>query len=71
MSWKASERAASYHVTYSDDGGQSWHLAALAHEGTSLTIDNADASKTYVVGVRAGNAFGFSGWTDSAPAGPP
>ena len=71
VSWSAAERAASYHVTYSYDGGQSWHLAALAHEGTSLTIDNADAGKTYVVGVRAGNAYGFSGWTDSAPAGPP
>ena len=71
VSWTAAERAASYHVTYSDDGGQSWMLAALKRKGTSLTIDNVDAGKTYVVGVRAENAAGFSGWTNSGSAIPP
>ena len=71
VSWSAAERAATYHVTYTDDGGQSWQLAVLKHQGTSLTIDDADASKTYVVGVRAENAGGFSGWTNSASASPP
>ena len=69
VSWTAAERAATYHVTYSDDG-RSWQLAALKHQGTSLTIDNADPGKTYVVGVRAENAGGFSGWTNSDPATP-
>ena len=71
VSWTAAERAASYHVTYSDDGGQSWLLAAASHPGTSLTIADADASKTYIVGVRAGNAGGFGGWTNSLPTSPP
>ena len=70
VSWTAGERAASYHVTYSDDGGQSWQLADRERQETFLTID-ADASKTYIVGVRAENAGGFSGWTNSASASPP
>ena len=71
VSWTAAERAASYHVTYSDDDGQSWQLADGARQGTSLTIKDADAGKTYIVGIRAQNAGGFSGWTDSPPAAPP
>ena len=71
VSWKAPERAVTYHVTYSSNNGKSWRLAALKLPGTSLTIDNVDASKTYIVGVRAENPGGFSGWTNSPPAAPP
>ena len=51
--WDAPGGATKYHVTYTDNGGQSWSLAALAHTETSITITGADNSKTYVVGVRA------------------
>ena len=69
-SWPASDGATKYHVTYSDDGGASWSLAASEHAETSITINNADSTKSYIVGVRAGNDAGWSGWTDSneAPA---
>ena len=68
--WPAVSGAAKYHVTYSSDDKQNWSLAAFDHAGSSITISGADNAKTYVVGVRAGNADGWSGWTDSAPAGP-
>ena len=71
VSWPAAARAASYHVTYTSDNGASWQLAALEHTGTSLTISGVDSTKTYIVGVRAKNAGGASGWVNSAPAAPP
>ena len=71
VSWPAAARADSYHVTYTGDNGTSWQLAALEHTGTSLTINNVDSSKTYLVGVRAKNAAGYSGWVNSDPAAPP
>ena len=71
VSWPAAARADSYHVTYTGDNGTSWQLAALEHTGTSLTINDVDSSKTYMVGVRAKNAGGASGWVNSAPAAPP
>ena len=67
--WPAADRAASYHVTYSSNGGQSWSLAAYDHTSTSITI-NAANSDTYIVAVRARNSGGASGWRNSAPAGP-
>ncbi len=36
---------------------------------TSITF-SADNAKTYIVGVRAGNDGGWSGWRNSPPAGP-
>ena len=71
VSWPAAARADSYHVTYTSDNGASWQLAALEHTGTSLTINGVDSSKTYIVGIRAKNAGGASGWVNSAPAAPP
>ena len=71
VSWPAAARATHYHVTYTGDNGTSWQLAALEHSGTSLTINGVDSSKTYMVGVRAKNAAGYSGWVNSAPAAPP
>ena len=68
-SWDAPSGATHYHVTYSDNGKQSWQLAALDHTETSIRID-VDNAKTYIVGVRAKNAHGGSGWTNSAAAGP-
>ena len=68
VTWPAAARAASYHVTYTDDNAISWQLAALEHAGTSLTINSVDSSKTYIVRVRAKNAGGSSGWTSSAAA---
>ncbi len=72
--WPAAARATSYHVTYSSNGKASWQLAALDHpavEGeNSITIDDADNAKTYVVAVRARNETGGSGWRNSAAAGP-
>ncbi len=68
-SWDAPSGATSYHVTYSDNGKQSWQLAALNHTSTSITF-NGDNTKTYVVGVRAKNDAGGSNWVNSSAAGP-
>ena len=69
-SWDAVSGATSYHITYSSNGGTSWSLASYDHPNDSITISNADNSKTYIVGVRARNEHGGSGWRNSAPAGP-
>ena len=66
--------ATKYHITYSSNGGQSWAAASANHSGASITINNADDSKAYIVAVRAGNAAGWSGWRNSssiAPLSPP
>ena len=68
--WKAPARAESYHVTYSSDGGASWLLAALNHRNNSITISGVDNSKSYIVGVRARNSAGGSGWRNSYAIGP-
>ena len=68
--WPAVEGATSYHITYSADHGASWSLGALNHPGTEITIEGVDNAETYLVGVRARNADGDSGWTNSPPAGP-
>ena len=67
--WNAPSGATHYHVTYSDDGGASWSLAALEHSSNSITF-GVDNASTYIVGVRAGNEHGWSGWVNSPPAGP-
>ena len=69
-SWPAVEGAASYHVTYSSDGGGSWSLAALNHPDASITITGVDNAKSYLVGVRARNEHGDSGWRNSPTADP-
>ena len=68
VSWAAASGATKYHVTYTGDGGASWSLAALEHSTTSITISGADSGKSYIVGVRAGNDAGWSGWVNSPPA---
>ena len=70
--WSAPSGATKYHVTYTDNGGQSWHAPVNDHANvtaTSITF-SGDNAKTYVVGVRAGNDGGWSGWVNSAAAGP-
>ena len=71
-SWDAPDGATKYHVTYTDDGGKSWHAPVDDHTNVptnslSFSIDNA---KTYIIGVRAGNDIGWSGWRNSPPAAP-
>ena len=68
--WPAVSGATKYHVTYTDDGGQSWSLAASNHAGSNIDIGGVDNAKSYIVGVRAGNADGWSGWVNSPSAGP-
>ena len=68
-SWDAASGATHYHVTYTDNGAQSWQLAALNHTATSIDI-TADNAKTYIVGVRAKNEHGGSIWRNSPAAGP-
>ena len=71
-SWDAPGGATKYHVTYTTDGGGSWHAPVDNHtdwQTNSLTF-NADNPKTYIVGVRAGNSHGWSGWRNSPAAGP-
>ena len=70
--WTAVAGATRYHVTYSTDGGDSWHAPVDDHQNVTanrLTF-NADNAKTYVVGVRAGNGDAWSVWVNSDPAGP-
>ena len=69
-SWPAVAGATSYHITYSDNGGGSWSLAAQNHSTNSITISGVDNAKTYLVGVRARNKHGDSGWRNSPSAGP-
>ena len=81
VSWDAPARATHYDVTY--DGSASPNArAAWNRAGTSLTItcdsrypgENrhcVNGAETYHVGVRARNAAGESGWTNSAAASPP
>ncbi len=68
-SWPAVASATRYHVTYRAEGGD-WALAALGHTATSIVIGGVDDALAYVVGVRAGNGAGWSGWTNSATVSP-
>ena len=71
-SWDAVSGATKYHVTYSFNNKTSWVAASCADNCTSnsYTVTAADPAKTYIVAVRAGNADGWSGWVNSAPAAP-
>ena len=70
--WPAVSEATKYHVTYTTDGGASWHAPVNDHMNVatnSLTF-TADNTQTYIVGVRAGNADGWSDWTNSPASDP-
>ena len=72
-SWNAVAGATRYHVTYTTDDGKSWHAPVNDHTNvpTNTLTFSADNTLTYIVGVRAGNDDDqWSGWVNSAPAGP-
>ena len=70
--WAAVAGATKYHVTYTNNGGASWHAPVNGHTNwTANTITfGADNAKSYIVGLRAGNSAGWSGWRNSGQAGP-
>ena len=68
--WPAVNGATKYHITYTVNGSGNWMLAALNHAASSIDISGVDNAKTYIVGVRAGNSTGWSGWVNSPAAGP-
>ncbi len=72
VTWPAVSVASSYHVTYAlyQQTGREWSLAALNHESNSITISPVWNDEIYVVGVRARNSAGDSGWTNSPYALP-
>ena len=67
-SWPVAATSTKYHVNYTTDTGhnKSWTVAAMEHPTNSITIADADDTKSYIVAVRAGNAAGWSGWVNSA-----
>ena len=67
-SWPVAATSTKYHVNYTNDTGhsKSWTVAAMDHPTNSITIADADDTKSYIVAVRAGNAAGWSGWVNSA-----
>ncbi len=71
--WNAPAGATKYHITYSSDNKKSWSAAAGPndnHAATTIDITGIDVSKSYVVGVRAGNAHGWGQWRNSASNSP-
>ena len=72
VSWNAVDGAANYHALYQADGAGDWLPPITDYKNitdTSFTF-NVDNGKSYVVGVRAGNAAGWGPWTDSPASGP-
>ena len=71
-SWPAVAGATKYHVTYTTDvtkDSKTWMLFSVDHAGNRATI-TADNSKSYIVGVRAGNDSGdWGNWRNSSPSG--
>ena len=73
VSWNAVDGAAKYHALYQADGAGDWLPPIPDYQNitaTSFSFD-IDSSKSYVVGVRAGNANGWGAWTDSPASHPP
>ena len=73
VSWNAVDGAAKYHALYQADGAGDWLPPIPDYQNitaTSFSFD-IDSSKSYVVGVRAGNANGWGPWTDSPVSNPP
>ena len=62
--------ASKYHITYSSDGGNSWTLIRDNVDDRGVSIGDQDANATFIVAVRAGNQYGWSGWRNSAPIAP-
>ena len=73
VSWNAVSDATKYHALYQADGAGDWLPPIPDYQNitaTSFTFD-IDSSKSYVVGVRAGNSAGWGAWTDSPVSNPP
>ena len=73
VSWNAVSDATKYHALYQADGAGDWLPPIPDYQNitaTSFTFD-IDSAKSYVVGVRAGNANGWGAWTDSPVSNPP
>ena len=73
VSWNAVSGATKYHALYQADGAGDWLPPIPDYKNitaTSFTFD-IDSAKSYVVGVRAGNANGWGAWTDSPASNPP
>ena len=72
VSWNAVSGAAKYHALYQADGAGDWLPPIPDYQNitaTSFSFD-IDSSKSYVVGVRAGNSAGWGPWTDSPASHP-
>ena len=72
--WTAAKGATKYHATYGCQSGQSlafgdnhWEISGTSRTHT-ITIASRQTAEGCQVGVRAGNAQGWSAWTNSAPA---
>ena len=73
VSWNAVSGATKYHALYQADGAGDWLPPIDGYDniqGTSFAF-SVDNTKSYVVGVRAGNQHGWSPWTESASNDPP
>ena len=70
ITWDTPTGATKYHVTYSSDNGNSWTAFSDNATGSSISVGSQDTTKTYVVAVRAGNQYGWSGWRNSPPIAP-
>ena len=68
-SWPAVSGATKYEVHYTADKGRVWKTLASEHTSTSITFEIWNGN-TYYVRVRAGNANGWSGWTQSLESPP-
>ena len=70
-SWPAVSGATGYHVTFAiaSAGDRSWVAAASNHPTNSIDIKHVLNVPSYIVGVRALNSAGGSGWRNSAPTG--
>ena len=60
--WPSVGGATKYHVTYTTNGGSSWHAPVSGHTDirTNTLTFSANNSDKYMVGVRAGNDHGWS-----------
>ena len=73
VSWNAVSGATKYHALYQADGAGDWLPPIPDYQNITTTSFsfNIDSGKSYVVGVRAGNANGWGPWTDSPASHPP
>ena len=69
VSWNAGTNADSYNVNITSDGGHSWSRHASFHSERTITINNLEAAKSYIVALQSINANGTSGWVNSDAIG--